>query len=286
MLWILLNVINPEIKVSMNDLKEQIEAARSSKFSHDVKKMTDFMSTKLREIKEKGGTHDDFLLHLYRALESVPNPDFNLEIKRSRREWEKGTKQNPDNIIFDAVRMYNNMKGEKGGWKTSDPKDAKILALTTRVDNMAKIIEAAVADGSTPRSNPSAYATGSQPEIEAWRMKKGQDSVTRNEKTWYWCPDHKFQGKFDGLYVTHHPSKHSEWLERKQADRAKRREKKDKDGQSSSNSNNGDGKDSAKQRLTINGNLKAAMATCTKLTDAQAREMLASYKAKYSSGDF
>ena len=97
----------------------------------------------------------------------MPNPDFNLEINRSRREWEKGTTQNPDNIIFDAVRMYNNMKGEKGGWKTADPKDAKILALTTRVDKMAKIIEAAVAEGSTPRSNPSAYATGSQPEIEA-----------------------------------------------------------------------------------------------------------------------
>ena len=75
---------------------------------------------------------------------------------------------------------------------------------------MAKIIEAAVVEGSTPRSNPSAYATGSQPEIEAWRMKKGQDSVTRDGKTWYWCPNHKFPGKFDGLYVTHHPSKHSE----------------------------------------------------------------------------
>ena len=65
MLWILLNVINPEIKVSVNDLKEQTEESRSSKFQHDVKKMTDSMSTKLREIKEKGGTHDDFLLHLY-----------------------------------------------------------------------------------------------------------------------------------------------------------------------------------------------------------------------------
>ena len=44
-------------------------------------------------------------------------------------------------------------------------------------------------------------------------MKKGQDSVTRDGKTWYWCANHKF-------LVTHHPSKHSEWLERKQADRA------------------------------------------------------------------
>ena len=128
----------------------------------------------------------------------MPNSDVNLEIKRSRREWEDGTTQNPDNIIFDAVRMYNNMKGEKGRWKTSDLKDAEILALTTRVDNMAKIIEAAVADGSIPRSNLSAFATGSKPpEIEEWRMKKGQDSVTRDGKTWYWCPDHKFQGKFD-----------------------------------------------------------------------------------------
>jgi len=272
MLWILLNVINPEIKVSVNDLKEQIESARSNKFNHDVKKMTDFMSTKLREIKEKGGTHDDFLLHLYRALESVPNPDFKLEIKRSRREWEKGVTQNPDNVIFDAIRMYNNMKGEKGGWKTNDPKDAKIVALTTRLDNMTKILEAAFEGGKS-----SVFATSggggnknsqdsTKIDIEDWRKKKGKDSVERDGKTWYWCPHHKFPGQFDGLYVTHPPDKHDEWKQKK-AEYRKSRGKKDKD------NSNGD-----KKKLTLNGSLKAALTSCTNISGEAAKNLIREYK--------
>ena len=41
--------------------------------------------------------------------------------------------------------------------------------------------------------------------IKKWRAVKKAASVTRDEKTWYWCPKHVLLGKFDGLYVTHKP---------------------------------------------------------------------------------
>ena len=36
-------------------------------------------------------------------------------------------------------------------------------------------------------------------EIADWRMR-------------YWCPHHKIEGKYDGLYVTQKPEDHDGWL--------------------------------------------------------------------------
>ena len=35
--------------------------------------------------------------------------------------------------------------------------------------------------------------------------------IKKEGKTWYWCPKHVSQGKYDGLYVTHKPEDHDEW---------------------------------------------------------------------------
>ena len=44
--------------------------------------------------------------------------------------------------------------------------------------------------------------------VKKWRALKKVASVTREDKTWYWCPKHVLRGKFDGLYVTHKPENH------------------------------------------------------------------------------
>ena len=56
--------------------------------------------------------------------------------------------------------------------------------------------------------------------------------MTRDGKKWFWCPHHKIEGKYDGLYVTHKPKDHEEWLKRKNERIVKKRRAKDfqKDG--------------------------------------------------------
>ena len=281
MLWILINVVNPEIKVTVNDLKKQITTARSKMFGHNIKKLTDFMSTKLREIKEKGGSHEDFLLHLYEALESVPNDDFKAEIRTSRREWEKGAKTDPDTVILNAVKLYNN-KNVPGNqtWTHKDPKDAKIIALTTKLEQLTKVFASAL-DGDS--GGAAAFTTTNQNkgkiDIEDWRKKKGAASVERGGKTWHWCPHHKFPGQFDGLYVTHPPSEHDKWKARKDEERKKR-----SSGKTDNTKKSGDG--TKKQRLTLSNNLKAALSTCGNLTGAQAKALVKEFKDAYDSEDF
>ena len=46
--------------------------------------------------------------------------------------------------------------------------------------------------------------------IKSWSMKKTEDSVKREGRTWYWCPHQKVEGSYDGLYVMHKPEEHDE----------------------------------------------------------------------------
>ena len=59
--------------------------------------------------------------------------------------------------------------------------------------------------------------------IPDWRVVKGHDSVERDGKTWFWCLNHKMDGKYNGLYVTHKPENHAEWQKQKQEQAKKKR---------------------------------------------------------------
>ena len=58
--------------------------------------------------------------------------------------------------------------------------------------------------------------------VPDWWVVKGPDSVERDIKIWFWCPHHKMEGKYDGLYVTQKLENHAEWQKQKQ-ERAKKK---------------------------------------------------------------
>ena len=136
-LWILLKICNPSTRVGVAELKEDLRKTTSAKFQHNVKLMTDHLSSKYRNIQEKGQTHEDYLLDVFNALASVPNQDFAAHIRDERREWELGGTKTADELISESVTIYNNAVSA-GRWEAKDPKDAKILALTTRLEELEK----------------------------------------------------------------------------------------------------------------------------------------------------
>ena len=87
MLWLLLQVCNPSTRVGLSELKTDLSNASSSKFQHDVKKLTDYMTSKYRKIEEEGQQHQDYQLDLFNALQTVPNPDFAAFIRYERQAW-------------------------------------------------------------------------------------------------------------------------------------------------------------------------------------------------------
>ena len=72
----------------------------------------------------------------------------------------------------------------------------------------------------------------------------------------WWCPHHKWEGEFDGLYMTHTPDKgHDEWKKAKDARKQKYKEQK---GSKTSGSNN---TTKSKKKLSCTSEMRAALCT-------------------------
>ena len=84
-------------------------------------------------------------------------------------------------------------------------------------------------------------------------MKKTEDSIQKEGRTWYWCPHHKVEGSYDGLYVTHKPEEHEEWKNNRSQFRRKKYLEKKKDNSDESKEKNS----KTSKKLVINENLKA-----------------------------
>ena len=51
------------------------------------------------------------------------------------------------------------------------------------------------------------------------KFKKSKDKITRDGKYCSWFPNHKMEGKLDGMYMSHPSNKHDEQGEEKQIQR-------------------------------------------------------------------
>ena len=171
------------------------------------------MSSKYREICEKGQNHQDYLLDLFNALKTVPNTDFASFVREERQAWEIGGTKTADQLIAEAITIYNNAVSVNR-WEYTDPKDAKIVALMTKVEQLeANMKLSANTTQRQPQRHSGQYNSSNNSKfltIDDWRMKKGESMVERDGKMWYWCPKHVSPGRYDGLYVTHKPEDHEE----------------------------------------------------------------------------
>ena len=128
-----------------------------------------------------------------------------------------------DELCTAALSKYNNMDA-CDEYSKVDPKDTKILALTTRLENLEKSTTANAAHATTgggnggnnlqgagtKTNNPTGNMTG---QIATWRtINKGPTSTVPDGKKVYWCPKHVHpQGLFNGSYNWHKPEDQDSW---------------------------------------------------------------------------
>ena len=248
MLYMLLSLVNPTTRVGVSELKKLIMRATLPKFDHNVINMLDDMASNYNRILELGSTHEDYLMQLFEALLTTHNTIYENFIQAEKNKWELGDDYTSDNLIEVATTKYNNMFSDNK-WKISDSKDAKIIALTTKVEQLEK------AFSTTKQPSGPAKPTQSSSRIEDWRKVKTTYSVEKNDLTWWWCPKHKFEGVFDGLYVRHKPEDHDAWQQRK--DERKTQSKSQQSEQP------------ATQKLTMSDKLKTALLTKCKLSASE-----------------
>jgi len=133
MLWLLLQSCNPSTRVGISELRTDLRNASSSKFQHNVKKLTTYMSSKYRKIEVRDQEHQDYHVDMFKALQIVPNPDFAAKIRDERQTREIRGNKSANQIIAEALTIYNNAVSQNRWDSSKDLKGAKIMTLTTEV---------------------------------------------------------------------------------------------------------------------------------------------------------
>jgi len=203
MLWLTMSKINPSIRVGISTLKTSLVNSTLPSFKHDVAKLLDLIQEQYTRIYADGGVHTDYTHNLYNALESANNGEFLAFVCTEKDKWETSTVTATDRKTSSALRIkvlqkYNNILLAHR-WKKTEYPSVKIISVLTAL---------VTSTSTTKKSNPKLR-------IPEWRTEKKGSKVDRDGKTWWWCPHHKAEGLFDGLYVTHKPEDYDEWKQNK-----------------------------------------------------------------------
>ncbi len=113
--------------------------------------------------------------------------------------------------LIAAHTKFNNMIEDKT-WRKVDPCDARIMALTTKLEQLEMTRPAAIKPA----------AGRNEVHIADWRKKFDCEKKDMEEKTWHLCKQHKTKDDYDGLYVSlHTPKTHDKWEKNKKVCKAK-----------------------------------------------------------------
>ena len=270
MLKLMLSVMNPSTRVGVKELRRKLRNTKLSQFRHNVRDMLKDMNGNYVKILGKKQKHDNFDDDLFEALLSTKNQVFHNFIQRLQDQWETGTDFTPGEIMELALQKYSNMS-ERGVWNQNEKPDSQLHALATRLDSMENQMHGSPSSSSKSRSSKSSSLSFKKKfGIEEWRMIKQGNTKVVNGVTFWWCPHHKNEGQFDGLYVTHKPSEHASWKAERDKKNAAWKEKRRPKTEKSSTSS---GKTPASKRLVMSEKLKSVLITKLSCSDADADEI-------------
>ena len=89
--------------------------------------------------------HDTLRRRALQALCSGPNAEFNAFIDTINRDFESGIGQHTNitsNKLFIATERFYNNRASKNQWDKVNPKDASLMALTTQISELKKLVAA------------------------------------------------------------------------------------------------------------------------------------------------
>ena len=252
-LQLIMEHIMPSTRVGVSDLKDKLKAVSMANFSHNPRDMLQHMKSVYEEIQEQGGTHEDYLLDVFRALKTAKNDDFLTLVKKQKTDWDTGTDIDVNVLAKQCVLHYNNLVKTKS-WSETSAKEDKLIALSTELKELKHTLATYNKDGPAQKST-------FQSRVPEWRLTKTLgDKVEKDGKQWHWC--HKQHNDGKGMYVTHAPENHTEWAEKKKADKDAKKK--------------GTTSDDKVKTLQPNEKLKAAMVAKFKCSDTEAAQLLTS----------
>ena len=268
MLLLTFRLVEPNTIVGVETLRAKLKKLRMHMVNNDVNQACDEIERLHRRIEQKGKSCESILRYTIETLMSGPHDGFTRYISRFNDDIESETGPYKDmkwtDIIASARVKWNNMV-EQGVNKQVNPQDAKILALTTKIKELGKVVD------KKPPGNNTAAATDVKKSssgrevfpgrysIEKWRGTKEGDTKVVDGRTYYWCPHHKADGLYDGLYVSSHKAEdHFTWKQNRYPPK----------GKDASANGGGPPKSEPSAKLSLNDRLKSVLSCKLMLSDA------------------
>ena len=220
--------IRPNFKVDMFTEIAKVKKLAISQYENDVQLYFDAITFLKLQIDQKDPTaytEDAFIRDIFLQLKHDSLPaEFRLEFARQETRWlmNKSVVTSQE-LMDDAAAYFINLKNT-GSWKMELSRNSQIVALTTQLTELKTEMSKLSASKGTPKLDEGKPAGGSTKYVfELWRLEKVDNKaehnmVERDGKTWYWCDKHRYNNKgtiTNGMYVTHKPDGHDEWMERR-----------------------------------------------------------------------
>ena len=110
--------------------KDIISSAKLGGYGNNVNSMLNAVENAYDTIISNKGSHDDYIMHIFKALMSIKNSIFKDYIQDYKNKWED------DDAIITSVYLiakskYANMVKSKD-WGRNDPSNAQLIALMTK----------------------------------------------------------------------------------------------------------------------------------------------------------
>ena len=199
LLWdYLVGHVNPSTKVSVANLKDELENCNLNDHNHDVKAFNQWFSAKKAEIVREVGKsgYTEYIRCLFKAYRTARDKEFLIAINNERRDWMLGKlpdNYSCENLLALGLRVYNNQVAlkewevteEKEKTKAPETADPTILALFSEFSNLKRAFDNVKADNSSgipsdkEKKEKKVYWRFSNPENKS-EMKRG-------EMTYKWC---------------------------------------------------------------------------------------------------
>ena len=218
MMFLIFQKTQPSTIVGLDSYLKKLENCKAGDHSNDIDKMLTHMESNFEVLREHNKAPDNYRRLLLDALGTGPNNSFNLYVDRIKDDIDSGlglhSHIEPESIIIACRQKYTNMV-ELKEWNKVDPRDAQLMTLVTQLQLLTSTQQAAhvAAGGLAKDSNDSKQSNSGEKKdvvegtiVEKWRAVKAGDTKIVGGTTWHWCPHHKLENKWNGLYSRHSPT--------------------------------------------------------------------------------
>ena len=187
----IIKAVNPSTKLSVGNLKEELEGADLKDFEYNIKKFNTWFNDKRSMIIREAGTegYSEYERCLFKTYRTARNKEFLDAINTERRNWMMGTQAkeyNHTDIQSFALKMYNNQTALRE-WETTERKpeennqESKFLALLAEVKDLKhKMVN------SEPKPS-NTNSTGR--ELAEWRTENpnNEQTMMKDGHEFKWC---------------------------------------------------------------------------------------------------